>query len=194
MYYAVLYMYVCICMYVCVHIYIYIYVAQSCPTLCDPMDYAVHGVLQARILKWVAFPLSRGSSQPRNLNQISSIAADSLPAEPQGKPKKTGMGSLSFLQQICLTQISNWGLPHCRWILYHIYQQLLERIYIYIYKILNRAFPGGTSGKEPACQCKRHKRLGLDPWVRKIPWRRKWQPSTELGGLQSMGLQRVGHN
>ena len=45
MYYAVLYMYVCICMYVCVYIYIYIYVAQSCPTLCDPMDYAVHGVL-----------------------------------------------------------------------------------------------------------------------------------------------------
>ena len=35
-------------------------VAQSCPTLCDPMDYAVHGILQARILKWVAFPSSRG--------------------------------------------------------------------------------------------------------------------------------------
>ena len=37
--------------------------------------------------------------------------------------------------------------------------------------------PGGTGGKEPACQCRRHKRLGFDPWVRKIPWRRKWQPS-----------------
>ena len=40
--------------------------AQSCPTLCDPMDYTVHGILQARILEWVAFPFSRGSSQPRN--------------------------------------------------------------------------------------------------------------------------------
>ena len=40
-------------------------VAQSCPTLCDPMDYAVHGILQARILEWVAFPFSGGSSQPR---------------------------------------------------------------------------------------------------------------------------------
>ena len=37
-------------------------VAQSCPTLCDPMDYIVHGILQARILEWVAFPFSRGSS------------------------------------------------------------------------------------------------------------------------------------
>ena len=37
-------------------------------------------------------------------------------------------------------------------------------------------FPGGTSGKEPACQCRRHKRCRLDPWVRKIPWRRAWQP------------------
>ena len=35
-------------------------VAQSCPTLCDPMDYIVHGILQARILEWVAFPFSRG--------------------------------------------------------------------------------------------------------------------------------------
>ena len=34
-------------------------VAQSCPTLCDPMDYTVHGILQARILEWVAFPFSR---------------------------------------------------------------------------------------------------------------------------------------
>ena len=40
-------------------------VAQSCLTLCNPMDYIVHGILQAKILEWVAFPFSRGSSQPR---------------------------------------------------------------------------------------------------------------------------------
>ena len=39
-------------------------VAQLCPTLCNPMD-CIHGILQARVLKWVAFPFSRGSSQPR---------------------------------------------------------------------------------------------------------------------------------
>ena len=38
-------------------------------------------------------------------------------------------------------------------------------------------FPGGTSGKEPTCQCRRCKRHGFDPWVGKIPWRRAWQPT-----------------
>ena len=49
-------------------------VAQSCPTLCDPMDYTVHGILQARIPEWVDFPFSRGSSQPRDRTQVSRIA------------------------------------------------------------------------------------------------------------------------
>ena len=38
-------------------------------------------------------------------------------------------------------------------------------------------FPGGTSGKEPAGQCRRHQRCKFDPWVKKIPWRRAWQPT-----------------
>ena len=46
-------------------------VVQSCPTLCEPMDSAVHGILQPRILEWVAFPFSRGSSQPRDWTQVS---------------------------------------------------------------------------------------------------------------------------
>ena len=41
-------------------------VAQSCLAPCDPMDYTVRGILQARILKWVALSFSRGSSQPRD--------------------------------------------------------------------------------------------------------------------------------
>ena len=49
-------------------------VVQSCPTLCDPMDSIFHGILQARILEWVAFPFSRGSSQPRDQTQVSHIA------------------------------------------------------------------------------------------------------------------------
>ena len=60
----------------------------------------------------------------------------------------------------------------------------------------------GTSGKEPACQGRSQKRHGFPiPWVRKIPWKRAWQPTPilacriawteKLGGLQSMGLQRA---
>ena len=80
------------------------------------MDYTVHGILQAKILEWVAFPFSRGSSQPR----AHILQVDSLPAEPQGKPKNTGVGSLPLLQWIFLTQESNWGLLYCRRILYQL--------------------------------------------------------------------------
>ena len=55
------------------------------------------GVLQARLLEWVAMPSSRGSSQPRDWTQVSHIVANSLPSEPLGKPKNTGVGSLSLL-------------------------------------------------------------------------------------------------
>ena len=49
-------------------------VAQLCPTLCDPMGYTVHGILQARILEWVAYPFSSRSSLPRNQTQVFNIA------------------------------------------------------------------------------------------------------------------------
>ena len=95
-------------------------VPQSCPTLCNPMDYTVHVILQARILERVAFPFSRGSSQPRDQPRSPALQVGSLPAEPWGKPKNTGVGSLSLLQRIFPTQESNQGLLHCRWILYQL--------------------------------------------------------------------------
>ena len=49
-------------------------VAQLCPTLCDPTDYTVRGILQARIPEWVAFPFSRGFSQPQDWTQVSCTA------------------------------------------------------------------------------------------------------------------------
>ena len=62
-------------------------VTQSSPIICDPMDYTVHGILQARILEWVAFPFSRGYSQPRDQTQVShTLQVDSLPTELSGKP------------------------------------------------------------------------------------------------------------
>ena len=85
-----IYMYIYVCVYTHTHTHIYIYMkwseSGSAVTLFDPMDCIVHGILQARILEWVAFPFSRGSSQPRDRTQVSSIAGRSSPAEPQGKP------------------------------------------------------------------------------------------------------------
>ena len=52
--------------------------------------------------------------------------------------------------------------------------------------------PGGTSGKEPACQCGRRNRCGFDPWVRKIPWRRARQPTPVLLPGESRGQESGG--
>ena len=80
-------------------------VAQSCLTLCDPMDCSapgasVHGILQERILKWAAMHSSRGSSNKGIKPRSPTLQADSLPSEPCGKPKNTVVDSLSLLQGI----------------------------------------------------------------------------------------------
>ena len=69
---------------------------------------------------WSGYPFPSPGDLPNPGIEPSSPAlqADSLPAEPQGKPKNTGVSSLSLLQQIFSTQESNWGLLHCRRILY----------------------------------------------------------------------------
>ena len=87
------------------------------------MDYRVHGILQARILERIAFPFSRGFANPRIEPRSIALQGDSLLIEPQGKPKNTGVGSLSLIQQIFLTQESNWGLLHCKQIFYQLSYQ-----------------------------------------------------------------------
>jgi len=84
------------------------------------MEYTVHGILQARILEWVAFPFSRNLPNPGIKPRSLTLQVDSLPAEPQGKSKNTGVDSLAFLQQIFPTQESNRGLLHFRQILYQL--------------------------------------------------------------------------
>ena len=184
------------------------------------MDYTVHGILQARILEWVAYHFSRGSSQPRDRTQVSCIVG-SLPAEPQGKPKNTGVGSLSLLHQIFLTQDLNQDLLDCRWILYQLsyegspvkiqtpsigvlkcerhcpiaLQKLSWLVFITIYSEVD--FPGGSDCKESTCNA------GDLGW--EVPLEKGWLPTPvflpgeppwteEPGGLQSMGSQRVGHD
>ena len=56
-------------------------VTQSCPIPCDPMDYTVHEILQARIMEWVAYPFSRGSPNPGIKPRSSALQAYSLPTE-----------------------------------------------------------------------------------------------------------------
>ena len=71
------------------------------------------GILQAGILEWVAMSSSAGSSQPRNQTCSPTLQADSFLFEPSGKPKNTGVGSLSLLQEIFPTQESVEVLLRC---------------------------------------------------------------------------------
>ena len=122
-------------------------VAQSCLTLCDPMDYTVHGILQARILEWVAFPFSRGSSQPRDWTQVSSTAGRFFTSwatrEAQGYWSGYPFPSPADLSNPGIEQ----GLLHCRQILYQLSNQ------------------GSSVGKESTCQYRRQR---FHPWPGKI--------------------------
>ena len=114
-------------------------VAQSCPTLCDPMDYT-QSVEFSRSEYWSGWPFpSPGySSNPGIKSRSSALQVDSLPAEPQGKPENTGVGSLSLLQHIFPTKESNRGLLHCRQILYQLsYQGSPQGEWIHVYAWLS---------------------------------------------------------
>ena len=96
--------------------------SESCSvvsTLCNSMDYAIRGILQARIPEWVAIPFSRGSSNPGMEPRSPTLPADSLPDEPS---ENTEVGCHFLLQVTFLTQGSNSSLLcllHWRQILYH---------------------------------------------------------------------------
>ena len=114
--------------------------------LCDPMDYSlqgssVHRIYQARILEWLAISFSRGSSQPRDWTWVSCIAGRLLTGWVRREVQKSESDSVLFgslwllqarilewvafslLQWIFPTQESNWGLLHCRRILYQLSYQ-----------------------------------------------------------------------
>ena len=78
----------------------------------------VHGILQARILEWVAFPFPRGSSQPRDRTQVSHIA-NSLPAEPQGKPNVHHRYLVQFSCSVVSDSLRPQRLQHARLPVHH---------------------------------------------------------------------------
>ena len=88
--------------------------------------------------------------------------------------KNTEVGCLCLLQGIFPTQRLNPGLLPCRQILYYLSHRGSPDICIHIADL---GLPGGASGKEPACQCRRRKRRRFHPWVGEIPWRRAWRPT-----------------
>ena len=123
---------VCVCTYACVsscvfaHVQVKVEVTRSCPTLCDPMEFSRPEDCSGRPFSSPG-DLPTPGIEPRS----PALQTDSLPAEPQGKPKNTGVGSLSLLQQIFPTQESNQGPLHCRQILHCLsYQRSISSSYV----------------------------------------------------------------
>ena len=101
----------------------YVKVTQSCPTLVT--SWTIQSMEFSRPEYWSGqpFPSPGDLPNPGMEPRSPTLQADSLAAEPQGKPKNTEVGRLSLLQGIFPTQESNWGLLHCRWILYQLSYQ-----------------------------------------------------------------------
>ena len=100
--------------------------SESCSVVSDslqPMGCIVHEILQARILEWVAVPFSRDLPNPGVKPRSPTLQVDSLPDEPPGKPKNTGVGNLSLLQWIVPTQEWNASILDCSQILYQLSYQ-----------------------------------------------------------------------
>ena len=94
-------------------------VAHSCLTLCSPMDFTVHGILQARKLEWVAFPSSKVSSQPRDRTQVSCTAGGFFTnLKPNGKKKRereTNQFAVFKMNQIIKLKKKKTGLILMWW-------------------------------------------------------------------------------
>ena len=117
--------------------------------------------------KLKAFPLKSGTRQgcplsPLLFNIVLEVLATAIRAEKEVKGIQIGKEvKLSLFADDMILYIEN---PK------NSTRKLLEHT-----KLLDLGFPGGTGGKQSACQCRRCKRLGFDSCVRKIPWSREWQ-------------------
>ena len=127
---------------------------------CDPVDYTVHGILQARILEWVAFPFSRGSSQHRDRTCIPGLQVDSLLLSHLESPNN--IFQFSSVTQLCLTlwdpmNHSTPGLP--------VHHQLPESTQTHVHWVNDAIQPSHplSSPSPPALNLSQQQ--GLVKWV-----------------------------
>ena len=164
--------------------------------------FSVHGILQARILEWVAVSSSRGFSWLRDWTGVSYviwIAGGFFTAEPLGSSPQLVVNAIQIFYiitdflfvlliirgwyqvlQICVFFFNNF-INFC--FMHFMHEALLLSLYM--------GFPDGAVVKNPLCQCRRHKRHRFDSWVRKIPWSRKWQPAPVFLPGKSHGARRL---
>ena len=165
-------------------------VSKSCPSLCHPMDYTVRGILQAKILEWVAFPFSR-RSQPRDQTKVSCIAGRL--AEPWGKPSLDQFSSVPWL---CPTlcdpmDCSTPGLP--------VHHQLPEFTQTHVHRVNDAIHPSHPLLSLSPLAPSPSQHQGLFKWVsssHQVAIVLEFQLQHPLGwtgwiSLQSKGFSRV---
>ena len=153
-------------------------VSQLCPILRphglqSPPDSSVHGILQSRILDWAALSFSRGSSPARDQTASPELAGGFFTTESLGKPISRYEHSIIHNLIPELLRLNCRPMPNTSWSdtnLPLIVQAPI--LFCVLFTLIH-----DKSGREPACQCRRHNRCRLDIWVGKIPWRRAWQPA-----------------
>ena len=161
---------------------------QSCLTLCNPIDGSppgspIPGILQARILEWVAICFSNAWKWKMKVKSLSHVRllATTWTAAHQAPPSM-GFSRQEYWSGVplpSLLKLSEWSLFHqynwmlCLWITNGFSNISCNLVSIYYPKGL----PKWHGGKESAYQCKRCRGYQFDPWVRKIPWSRKQQPT-----------------
>ena len=179
-------------------------VTQSCPTLsapidCSPPGSSVHGIFQARVLEWVAIAFSgslvygylKVDSKRDSLSPKDSRPAERHPGVCMGKTGPSGSANTdegtpqhwrNHADDDDSTKPLKTKLPLEPAMPTKGGQSLPARPRQgnCLIKDVNRTqslvgFPGGASGKEPTCPCRRHKRCRFDPWIEKISWRRAGQ-------------------
>ena len=183
----------------------YVCVLSVCLTLYDPMDYSRQaplsvGILQARILEWVAISFSRGSSRPRNRTRSPTLQADSWPSESPGKPYRA--------MKACYLKCYGDTQEHCFCFLksaFHIFHfsclmalgiQVTNHVTSFSFWLASLGFPGGSDSKESAQglipESGRLLKKGVGTHSSILAWRIPW--TKEPGGLQSTASPRVRHN
>ena len=139
-----------------------------------------------KVLYYYFFRTSLVAQTVKHLSTIWESQVQSLGRE-DPLEKEMAIHSSTIAWKILWTEepgrlYSPWGLKE---------SDTTERLHFHFHYYFSYGFPGSTSGKEPTCQCRRCKQHRFNPWVRKIPWRREWQPtlvflSGEFQGQRSL--------
>ena len=167
-------------------------VTQSCPNSLQAHSLPgsfVHGILQARILGWVAMKPEggcRGSSQPKNWTQVSCIAGRFFTIWATREVQEYWSGKPIPSPGDLPTKESSWGLLHCRQILYQLSYQGSLVVKNQPANVGSGIDSGSISGLG------RYTGVGMVTLSSILAWRTPW--TEEPGGLQSIGSQRVGHD